>query len=49
LLLQLEGFPLVPAIITSELGIEEERTLLAKNLDAPMYDESPCIENNVRF
>jgi hypothetical protein len=37
------------AIIITELGMEVERTLLLKNFDAPMYDESPCIENGVRY
>jgi hypothetical protein len=44
--LQLEDFPLIPQ--SSPLNWEQrkyrgERTLLTKNFDAPMYDESPCI------
>jgi hypothetical protein len=44
LLLQLEDFPLVPQSLRLKWAIEEERTLLPKNLDAPMYDETPCME-----
>lgn len=44
--LPLEDFPLIPQ--SSPLNWEQrkyrrERTLLTKNFDAPMYDESPCI------
>jgi hypothetical protein len=45
--LQLEDFPLIPRSSPLNLNWEQrnyrERTLLVKNFDAPMYDESPCI------
>jgi hypothetical protein len=41
--LQLEDFPLIPRSNWEQRKCGGKYTLLTKNFDAPMYDESPCI------